>query len=173
MREDGQSCYPCADWRDTNSHSGHCSIVYISCFNALCWKEDQNAILREARGKWSLGNMGMSLAECRWQSQGGPSHYHCRDIVNLFDRWLPKHRAFGKIYSQIKVWYAGASELFRHYTRSSNEMPPGKGRETKHQPSRVSCSQQGSFRSISLHFPWGVYLEDPVLFRRSFWNVDK
>ena len=39
------------------------------------------------------------------------------------------------------------------YTRSVKETPYRKGREAKHQPSRVSCSQQGSCRSISLNFP--------------------
>ena len=43
-----------------------------------------------------------------------------------------------------------------------NESAYRKRRETKHQPSRASCSQQQGCSSISLHFLWGVLFTDPV-----------
>ena len=48
------------------------------------------------------------------------------------------------------------------YRVSKKKRRPEKGGKLNNSQSRVSWSQQGGCRSISLHFPWGVYLEDPV-----------
>ena len=41
---------------------------------------------------------------------------------------------------------------YKLYTGVVGETPHRKGRETKHQPNRASCSQQLGCRSISLYF---------------------
>ena len=68
----------------------------------------------------------------------------------LAKNYLEAH--LGKNASESLRYLIGLLYKCDCFTGSSNETPPGKVRETKHQPSRVSCSQQGSCRSISLHF---------------------
>ena len=51
-----------------------------------------------------------------------------------------------------KNFYSLVHCNFHHSTGVVRETPHRKGRETKHQPGRASCSQQLGCRSISLYF---------------------